>query len=62
MEILRDLPKSMQLQVFKKLEKKLDWDRGNCIRSSCLGLDSKIGHNVPAIDVFNIPLSDGKQM
>ena len=62
MEILRDLPKIMQLQVFKKLEKKLDWDRGNCIRSSSLGLDSKIGHNICAIEVFNIPLSDGKQM
>lgn len=62
MEILRDLPKIMQLQVFKKLEKKLDWDRGNCIRSSSLGLDSKIGHNIRAIEVFNIPLSDGKQM
>lgn len=62
MEILRDLPKIMQLQVFKKLEKKLDWDRGNCIRSSSLGLDSKIGHNIHAIEVFNILLSDGKQM
>ena len=62
MEILRDLPEITQLQVFKRLEKKLDWDRGNCIRSSSLGLHSKMGHNVPAIDVFNIPLSDGKQM
>lgn len=51
----------MQLLVSKVIKKWIEWDRGNCICSSSVGLGSQRGQNISAIDLFNIHLSDEKQ-
>jgi hypothetical protein len=56
-----NLPKIMQLNSFKKLQKDLFWEAMPCVLP-LLELAPKRGQNVSDIDALNTSASDEKQM